>query len=43
MTRAVDFALDNDTVTAVMTMDKESQEKCNEEEDAVPKLGLVMR
>jgi hypothetical protein len=36
VTRAVDFALNDDTVFTVVTMDKHSQDRCNEEKDNVP-------
>lgn len=40
MTRAVDFALNDDAVAivAVVSVDKESEDACDEEEDDVPDL-----
>ena len=40
MTRAMDFALNDDAVAivAVVSVDKESEDTCDEEEDDVPDL-----
>jgi hypothetical protein len=46
VTGAMDFALDDDTVTAVvavMAVDKKSEDGCDEKEDDVPEYLLVKR